>query len=197
MLEGVNQDRDVPLLNIANVLTVIRLILVPVFIWVFLDDSDGHRWAAWAIFAVAAMTDQLDGHFARKYNLITNFGKLADSIADKALIIAALIMLSYHGYLWWWVTIVFVVRELGITLMRMFMVKKKVMAAGMGGKIKMFAQAFGIAVLILPWHTFLPGVLASAMVWISYGLIAIALIFAMTSAYEYIREAVRINREFE
>lgn len=147
------------------------------------------------MFAVAAATDQLDGHLARKYNLITDFGKLADSIADKALIISALVMLSIHGYLWWWVTIVFIVRELGITLMRMFMVKKKVMAAGMGGKIKMMAQALGIAGLILPWHTFLPAAVASVFVWLSYTLIAVALIFAMTSAYEYVREAIRINRE--
>lgn len=188
-------ENKVPLLNIANVLTIVRIILVPVFIWVFLHDTDGHRWVAWGVFAVAAATDKADGYFARKYNLITDFGKLADSIADKALIISALVLLSIHGYLWWWVTIVFIVRELGITIMRMFMAKKKVMAAGRGGKIKMVAQSLGLAGLILPWHTFLPDVLATAFVWASYALIAIALFFAITSAWEYIREAIRISQE--
>ena len=189
------EENKVPLFNIANVLTMIRLILVPVFIWVFLQNTDAHRWAAWAVFAVAAATDKADGYLARKYNLITDFGKLADSIADKALIISALVLLSHHGYLWWWVTILFIVRELGITIMRMFMAKKKVMAAGRGGKIKMFAQSLGIAGLILPWHTFLPSIVATALVWASYVLIAVALFFAITSAWEYIREAIRISRE--
>lgn len=191
------QKDEVPIVNIANALTVLRLVLVPVFIVVFLETTTGHRWAAWAIFGIAAATDQLDGHLARSRGLVTNFGKLADSIADKALIIGALVMLSWHGMLWWWVTIVFIVREIGITIMRMFMVKKKVMAAGMGGKIKMTAQAFGIAGIILPWHSFLPEMAADIMLWLSYGLIGVALVFALTSAWEYIREARRISTEHE
>lgn len=142
------KEKRISNFNIANVLTVIRLILVPLFIVAFIEDTDPRRWLAWGIFAIAAFTDKLDGHYARKYNMVTNFGKLADSIADKALIISGLLLLSWHERLWWWVTIVFIVREFGITFMRMVMVKKKVMAAGMGGKIKMVAQSFGIAGLI-------------------------------------------------
>lgn len=191
--EGFSQQ--VPLLNIANILTIIRLVLVPAFIWVFLVNDAPHRWWAVGIFFVAALTDKLDGHFARKWNLITDFGKLADSIADKALIISALALLSWHGLLWWWVTIVFIVRELGITLMRMYMRKVKVMAAGWHGKVKMAAQSFGIGGLLLPWHTFLPEGVAGCFVWVSYALIAVALFYALLSAWEYVRDAIRIERE--
>ncbi|USR80003.1 CDP-diacylglycerol--glycerol-3-phosphate 3-phosphatidyltransferase [Arcanobacterium pinnipediorum] len=188
------KEKRISNFNIANVLTVIRLILVPLFIVAFIEDTDPRRWLAWGIFAIAAFTDKLDGHYARKYNMVTNFGKLADSIADKALIISGLLLLSWHERLWWWVTIVFIVREFGITFMRMVMVKKKVMAAGMGGKIKMVAQSFGIAGLILPWHTFLPLGFAQFLVYASYGLIGIGLVFAISSAVEYILEARKITR---
>ncbi|MFC5369896.1 CDP-diacylglycerol--glycerol-3-phosphate 3-phosphatidyltransferase [Arcanobacterium bovis] len=190
------QNNNVPVVNIANALTVVRLVLVPVFIFVFLQDSTYHRWLAYIVFAVAAITDKLDGYYARSRNLVTDFGKLADSIADKALIISALILLSWHGYLWWWVTIVFIVRELGITLMRMMMRKIKVMAAGQGGKIKMVAQSFGIAGLLIPWQSiaFIEGPIAQTLIYISYALLAIALVFAVTSAIEYVQEAVRLSR---
>lgn len=192
---GVEEKRQVSLVNIANALTVLRLVLVPVFIWAFLDPTPARSWLSWAIFALAAFTDKLDGHLARSRGLITNFGKLADSIADKFLIISALVMLSAHGILWWWVTIVFIVREAGITIMRMVVVKKKVMSAGRGGKIKMMAQSVGAGMLIIPWYSFLPSALATAIMWMSYGLIAIALFFALTSAVEYIREARNIGED--
>ncbi|MGV9182246.1 CDP-diacylglycerol--glycerol-3-phosphate 3-phosphatidyltransferase [Arcanobacterium canis] len=182
------KQNDVPVVNIANALTVMRLILVPIFVWTVWALGIPH-WCVWGVFALAAATDKLDGYLARSYNLITNFGKLADSIADKALVITALILLSAYGWLWWWVTVVFIVRESGITLIRMAVVKKKVMAAGQGGKIKMAAQSFGIAGLLIPWGSFLPAFLATVMVWASYALIGVALVFALTSAWEYIRQA--------
>ena len=128
---------DVPVVNIANALTVVRLILVPVFIVMVLHGNDMGMLLATLVFTVAALTDKLDGYLARRLNLITNFGKLADPIADKALTMSALVLLSYLGQLWWWVTIVIIVRELGITFMRMAMVRKgAVMAASKGGKLK-------------------------------------------------------------
>ncbi|MDO5025547.1 MAG: CDP-diacylglycerol--glycerol-3-phosphate 3-phosphatidyltransferase [Trueperella sp.] len=187
-------EQKVPLLNIANALTVLRLVLVPFFVVALWQDTTERRWIAFAIFAVAAITDKLDGKLARKHNLVTDFGKMADAIADKALIISALLLASWHGWLWWWVTIVFIVRELGITIMRAMMAHVKVMAAGMGGKIKMMAQSFGLAGLILPWYSFLPEVVGSVLVYLSWALLGIALIFALTSAYEYIREALRLSR---
>lgn len=196
-LQSQESKRQAPLLNIANILTIIRLVLVPVFIWMFLVNDSPHRWWAVGIFFVAALTDKFDGYFARKWNLITDFGKLADSIADKALIISALMLLSWHGYLWWWVTIVFIVRELGITLMRMYLRKVKVMAAGWHGKVKMAAQSLGIGGLLLPWETFFPAGVATFMYWLSYLLIAIALFYALLSAWEYVRDAIQIEREAE
>ncbi|QOQ39032.1 CDP-diacylglycerol--glycerol-3-phosphate 3-phosphatidyltransferase [Trueperella pecoris] len=192
---GVEEKSQVPVINIANALTVLRLVLVPVLIWAFLDPTPERRWLTWGIFALAAATDQLDGHLARSRGLITNFGKLADSIADKFLILSTMVMLSIHGWLWWWVTIVFIIRELGITLMRMAMVKKKVMAAGRGGKIKMWAQSLGAGGIIIPWHAFLPVVVANVVVWLCYALIAVALFYAMSSALEYVSEARRISHE--
>lgn len=186
---------NVPVLNIANALTVLRLILVPVFVWVYWVDTPGRAWAAWGIFALAALTDKLDGHLARTRGLITDFGKLADSIADKFLIGAALIMLSIHGHLWWWVTVVMIGRELAIILMRMYMVRQEVMAAGQGGKIKMFMQSLGIGGLVIPWASFLPSGVATALIWICYAMIAVALYFSISSAVQYVRDARAISRE--
>ena len=134
-------NADVPVVNIANALTVVRLVLVPVFIVMVLHGNDMGMLVATLVFTVAALTDKLDGYLARRLNLITNFGKLADPIADKALTMSALVLLSYLGQLWWWVTIVIIVRELGITFMRMAMVRKgAVMAASKGGKLKTTLQ---------------------------------------------------------
>lgn len=180
--------------NIANAVTILRLLLVPLFIWVFLDADTAHRWAAAGIFWVAAATDKLDGYLARSRGLITDFGKLADSIADKALVAAALILLSAHGMLWWWVTILMLARELGITLMRMALVRKEVMAAGRGGKLKMVLQVLFILGLLIPWHSFLPNILATACVWITWAMVAGALILSLLSAAEYVRDAMRISK---
>lgn len=184
----------VPTLNIANAVTVLRLILVPVFIWVFLDADTAHRWAAAAIFWIAAATDKLDGYLARSRGLVTDFGKLADSIADKALVAAALILLSIHGMLWWWVTVVMLARELGITLLRMVMVRKEVMAAGRGGKIKMVLQVLFILGLLIPWRAFLPSILATGCEWITWAMVAGALIISLTSAAQYVRDAAAISK---
>lgn len=194
------ESSKVPVVNIANALTVVRLLLVPAFVVVFWDNTPERAWIAWVIFVIAALTDKLDGHLARSRGLITDFGKLADSIADKALISAALIMLSWHGHLWWWVTIVMIGRELLITVVRMIMVRKEVMAAGRGGKIKMVFQSVGIAGLVIPWSVYTqgwgsPDILGSIGLALSYGCIAVALYFSLSSAVGYVRDAQRIARE--
>lgn len=182
-----------PVWNIANVLTILRLALVPAFVWAFWEPTvSGHWWAA-GIFAFAAATDKLDGHLARSRGLITDFGKLADSIADKALVGAALIMLSMHDYLPWWITIVMLARELFITLMRMYMTKHEVMAAGKGGKIKMVLQSFFIMGFLIPWDTFLPDTLATIMFYATWVLVVLALIVSIGSAIQYVRDAIRIK----
>ncbi|MDD7384319.1 MAG: CDP-diacylglycerol--glycerol-3-phosphate 3-phosphatidyltransferase [Actinomycetaceae bacterium] len=189
------ESEKAPVVNIANALTVLRLVLVPVFVWVYWADTPMRAALAWAVFALAAGTDKLDGYLARSRHLVTNFGKLADSIADKALISVALVMLSWHGMLWWWVTVLLIAREVLITAVRMSVVKKHVMAAGKAGKIKMALQSFGIAGLLIPWSSFLPQAVATVLVWASWALIAVALYFSLTSAWGYIQDARRIAHE--
>ena len=183
----------VPTLNIANVLTVVRILMVPLFIW-FLAADDGrgglYRWLAVATFAVAIYTDKLDGDLARSRGLITDFGKIADPIADKLLIGSALVMLSLLGELWWWVTIVILVREIGITLMRFVVIRYGVMAASRGGKLKTVVQTFAIFVFLLPLSTWL-GVWAW---WIGAVFMAAALVITVVTGIDYVLQAVRLRR---
>jgi CDP-diacylglycerol--glycerol-3-phosphate 3-phosphatidyltransferase len=136
--------------NIANVLTVARIVLVPLLVWLLFQDGDAWRLAAFAVFAVASITDKIDGDLARKRNIITDFGKIADPIADKALTGAALVSLSVLGELWWWVTIAILVREIGITVMRFVVIRYGVIAASKGGKLKTMLQVIAIGLFILP-----------------------------------------------
>lgn len=139
------------LLNAANLLTISRLALVPVFVWLLLaGDSVRWRLAALVVFAVAAATDRFDGQLARGRNLVTDFGKIADPIADKALIGAALVTLSLHGALWWWATVVILVREIGITVLRFVVIRHGVLAASRGGKLKTLLQVIAIGLYIAP-----------------------------------------------
>ena len=122
--------------NIANYLTMFRLFLVPVFGWLLLVDDGqnaAYRWASFGVFAVAMITDRIDGDLARSRGLVTNFGKVVDPIADKALVTMALVGLSIIGEVWWWVTVVVLVREWGITAVRFWVIRHGVMAAGRGG----------------------------------------------------------------
>ena len=123
--------------NVPNVLTAVRMVLVPVFAWVLLayPQDPTMRWVVTAIFVIAIATDAIDGNIARKYNLVTNFGKLWDPIADKALTGMAFVGLSILGELPWWITIIILVREWGITILRWAIMKYGVMAANRGGKL--------------------------------------------------------------
>ncbi|MCO5992353.1 CDP-diacylglycerol--glycerol-3-phosphate 3-phosphatidyltransferase [Actinoallomurus rhizosphaericola] len=137
-------------LNIANLLTVVRLVLVPFFVWLLFLDGTWWRLAALGMFAVASLTDRFDGELARRRNLITDFGKIADPIADKALVGSALVGLSLLGRLWWWVTIAILVRELGITLLRFVVIRYGVIAASRGGKLKTMLQVIAIGLYVMP-----------------------------------------------
>ena len=190
--DGAAPSEQAPLLNIANVLTVLRLLLVPVFIWLSLLPGDRARLAAVVVFVVAAFTDRLDGQLARSWGLVTSFGKIADPIADKALTLSAFVLLSINGRLWWWVTILIVVRELGITVMRFFMLRRAVMAASRGGKIKTALQMVG---LLTPWSfLFLPAGVAGLLVKAAYAVVAAALVVTVVTGLDYVREAVRLSR---
>jgi len=175
--------------NIANVLTGIRFVLVPVFL-AALFVGDGHettwRIVAFAVFAVAVITDHLDGALARSYGMVTEFGKLADPIADKALIGAALIGLSLLGDLAWWVTTVILVRELGVTLLRLAVLRRGVIPASRGGKLKTLVQAVAIGLFIMP----LSGVWMTSA-WI---IMLAAVVLTVLTGIDYFVSAFRDSR---
>lgn len=146
--------------NIANALTVLRMALVPVFAWLLLFDgghTTSYRLLAFGVFAVATATDRIDGELARSRGLVTDFGKVSDPIADKALMGMALVGLSIIGLLSWWVTVVVVVREIGITALRFVVIRHGVIPASGGGKVKTALQALAILLYVLPlsdaWHS--------------------------------------------
>ena len=175
--------------NLANLLTVLRLVLVPVFL-LFLFAGDGHqtgsRITAFAVFAVAVITDRLDGSLARTYDMATEFGTLADPIADKMLIGSALIGLSMLGDLPWWVTIVILVREIGVTVLRFAVLSRGVIPASRGGKLKTLVQAIAIGLFILPLHTW-PGLWSTVAWWV----MGAAIVLTVITGADYVVSAVR------
>ena len=140
-------------LNVPNALTTLRIVMVPFFGWALLaDGGDSLTWrlVAFALFVGAMITDKIDGDLARKHDIVTNFGKIADPIADKAITGMAFIALSIVGDVWWWVTIVVLLREWSVTLLRLSILKHVVIAAASSGKIKTTLQAVALSVLTLP-----------------------------------------------
>lgn len=136
--------------NVPNGLTLLRLALVPVFVLLLVSGSTSSRIAACIVFGVASVTDLLDGELARRRGLVTDFGKIADPIADKALTGSALITLSALSELTWWVTGVILVREVGVTLLRLWVIRHGVIPASRGGKIKTVLQIVAVGLYILP-----------------------------------------------
>jgi CDP-diacylglycerol--glycerol-3-phosphate 3-phosphatidyltransferase len=176
--------------NVANVLTGVRIALVPVFLAaLFVGDGHETRWRiiAFVIFAAAVITDRFDGALARTYDLITEFGKLADPIADKALIGAALIGLSLLGDLPWWVTVVILVREIGVTVMRFAVLRRGVIPASRGGKLKTLVQAVAIGLFILP--------LSGAWLTGAWAIMWAAIALTVVTGVDYVVSAVRNSRD--
>jgi CDP-diacylglycerol--glycerol-3-phosphate 3-phosphatidyltransferase len=176
--------------NIANALTVLRLALVPVFLAALFAGSghdEGWRAIAWALFAIASVTDRIDGDLARRRGLVTEFGKLADPIADKALVGAALIGLSVLGDLPWWVTILVLARELGVTALRFWVIRHGVLPASRGGKLKTLLQGVAIGLFVL-----IPlGEWLRPIAWI---FMAIALVVTLGTGVDYVARALRLRR---
>lgn len=175
--------------NVANALTMLRLFLVPVFAMALVHDG-GHetRWriAAWAVFAVASLTDRFDGELARKRGLVTEFGKLADPIADKALVGTALVGLSVLGELAWWVTIVVLIREVGVTLLRFWVIRHGVIPASRGGKLKTLLQTIAIGLYVLPLSGWLHALAAVVMI--------AAVLVAVITGVDYVHRAIQLRR---
>ena len=184
--------------NLPNALTTLRIVLVPFFGWALLVDggeSGTWRTVAWVLFAVAMITDKIDGDIARARNLITDFGKIADPIADKAITGMAFIGLSIVGDVWWWVTIVVLVREWSVTLLRLSVLSTVIIAAKDLGKLKTTAQAVALAGLVLPLRdpdlpSYLQGT-GEVLFYVSQALLAVAVLLTLWSGWEFYRDVWR------
>src|SRR3954451_2970943 len=184
--------------NVPNALTALRIAMVPVFGWALLHDgggSQGWRWLAYGLFVTAMITDKIDGDIARKHNLITDFGKIADPIADKAVTGMAFIGLSIVGDIWWWVTIIVLLREWSVTLLRLSVLKKVVIAAANLGKLKTTFQALALGGLCLPLRNDdLPEALQTPGEVLFYAFeacLAVAVALTLWSGYEFFRDVWR------
>jgi CDP-diacylglycerol--glycerol-3-phosphate 3-phosphatidyltransferase len=186
--------------NLPNALTALRILLVPLLGWLLLaDDGNDTELRIWAfvVFLAAILTDKIDGEVARRRNLVTEFGKLMDPIADKALTGMAFVGLSIIGELWWWVTILVLAREWGITLMRFWVIRYGVMPASRGGKIKTTLQAVALCGFILPLLQ-LDGALGDIgqlLWWVAVAIMAAAVAVTILTGLDYVREATKLRRD--
>jgi len=172
--------------NLANLLTLLRLLLVPIFLLALFADG-GHQIAgrilAFVIFAIACITDRFDGLLARNYGMATEFGAFVDPIADKALIGSALIGLSMLGELPWWVTVVIMTREVAVTVLRLAVIRRGVIPASWGGKLKTLVQAVAIGLFVLP--------LSGPFLVVASVLMGAAILLTVVTGIDYVVSTVR------
>ncbi|MDU0325159.1 CDP-diacylglycerol--glycerol-3-phosphate 3-phosphatidyltransferase [Microbacterium sp. KSW2-21] len=185
--------------QLPNAITIARIICAPIFLWLLLADAGadgGLRWAAAILFIVAIATDGIDGYIARKYNIVSDLGKLLDPIADKALTGLAFVGLSILGELPWWITIVVLVREIGITVYRFIVVSDHVLAAAWMGKLKTVFQAVALSIALIPFATFSDSAVWQGVVWWA-GVITmtIAVLLTIASGIDYVVTEVRAARQ--
>ena len=183
--------------NIANALTVLRIIAVPLLGYLLLQDTaESRNWAA-LVFLLASLTDLLDGYVARRYGLITTVGKIADPIADKFLTGVALIGLSYLGALPWWVTIVIIAREIGVTILRFWVIEHGVITASRGGKSKTLLQMIAISMFLVVWP--LSASASFLTIWdiAKVTMMSLAVLLTLTTAVAYIRKAIQLRKEID
>ena len=186
--------------NVPNALTTLRIVMVPFFAWALLLDGGNSvtwRFVAFGIFLAAMITDKVDGDIARRHNLITNFGKIADPIADKALTGMAFVGLSLVGELWWWVTVLVLLREWSVTILRLSIMKHVVLAANRSGKVKTVLQTIALCGFILPLRQVdgaldVPG---EVLWYVAAVLMAAAVAMTLWSGYEFFRDARHQHRE--
>ncbi|HJF77797.1 MAG TPA: CDP-diacylglycerol--glycerol-3-phosphate 3-phosphatidyltransferase [Brevibacterium linens] len=186
--------------NIPNALTVLRILMVPLFLVLLLADGGNDvtlRWWALIVFLLAMFTDFVDGYLARRNNLITNFGKIADPIADKSLMAAALIGLAIIVELPWWVPVIILVREFGITVLRFFMIRIAVMPASRGGKIKTVLQtaAIGLFLLIFPLSAVVPSVVYVILLVFAWIIMTAAIVVTIVTGVDYCVQAAKLYKD--
>ena len=179
--------------QLPNAITIVRILCAPVFCWMLLADN-GHdgalRWWAAALFIVAIATDGIDGYLARKHNIVSDLGKLLDPIADKVLTGVAFVSLSILAELPWWITIVVLVREIGITVHRLIVASDHVVAAAWLGKLKTMAQAVALSFALLP----LASVVGDWIIWVNIVTMWAAVILTVVSGLDYVVTEVRGSR---
>ena len=179
--------------NVANIVTVARILLAPVFIWQLLWDGGELgviRYVAAALFILAIATDSLDGQLARRRNLVTDVGIILDPIADKILIGGALVALSILGELWWWVTIVILLREFGITIFRFVALRDRAIPASVAGKAKTIVQSVAVSLFLVPLWTFL----GDWVLVVNWAVMGLAFALTVYSGVEYLIQAARSKR---
>lgn len=179
--------------NLPNLITIVRILLAPVFVYLLMVDAgdDGPlRFAAAALFILAIATDGVDGAIARRHDLVTDLGKLLDPIADKVLTGAALVCLSILGELPVWVTVVILVREIGITVFRLAVLSDRVIPASRGGKLKTIMQSVAIAFALVPLWVYL----GEWVYWLDGVLMTIAVVLTVATGIEYLVQAIRVTR---
>ena len=180
--------------NPANVITMVRILMVPLFIWLLMgpgQSDDLWRWIALAIFVLAAATDGIDGGLARKHNYITNLGKILDPIADKFLLGAAFVVLSILGEIPWWITIVILGRELLVTIWRLLIMKRVVVPASSGGKIKTVLQIIAVSMFLFPsfvFHEF------SIIKYFAWGVMSLAVLVTVVTGIQYLWQGYSLAR---
>ena len=175
--------------TLANALTVLRLVLVPLFLALLLhDDGADALWRvlAFLAFAVASVTDRIDGEVARRRGIVTDFGKIADPIADKALVGSALVGLSLLGELPWWVTVLVLAREVGVTALRLVVIRHGVMPASRGGKLKTLLQGLAIGLLVLPTEGWVTTAALTVM--------GVAVVVTLVTGIDYVLRALTLRR---
>ncbi|WP_309065270.1 CDP-diacylglycerol--glycerol-3-phosphate 3-phosphatidyltransferase [Microbacterium sp.] len=175
--------------QLPNAITIARIPLAIVFFVILLLggafglENIGLRWAAGALFVFAISTDWVDGYLARRYDLVSDFGKLWDPIADKLLTGAGFLGLAVLGEVWWWLVVVILVREWGITIHRFVVVHERVVAAAWMGKLKTLVQSVALGWALLPLH-----LLVGMPVWVvtTQVLMVIALVLTVASGIDYV-----------
>jgi CDP-diacylglycerol--glycerol-3-phosphate 3-phosphatidyltransferase len=175
--------------NIANAVTVLRILLVPVFVAILVVDSGTQtswRIGAAIAFVAASLTDRIDGQLARSRGLITDFGQIADPVADKVLIGAAMFTLSWLGELSWWFTALVVVRELGVTVLRVWVIRHGIIPASRGGKVKTLLQAVAVVLYVLPFD-------GAFGMWRAV-VMAAAVVVTVATGADYVARALTLRR---